>query len=479
MSISSVPYREFLHQKEAAFFSLVDQGAISPWLFPHDFLVLIIPILVLLIPNKGQAWVVAIRWTAFGLVCSLAIRNLLHTRCLTGGGTVIGFYYVFVVIWNALFLLFKDVRNECFRIERSSGGTLYWQGYPESMCHRLSWLLDMFGSLRGAGWNWRIPGLPPLPKVKSKDQQAPTDGKELPQHSPSSSLLRSSIMRTARYYLVMDILKVLTMVDPYFWGLIDAAPLYPLDRLYHFSPALLRLFRAVVTVLWIRTSMAFLASTVPLIISVAITVCPSLLKWTLIPLDAPWLYPPLFNSFWNFKPVFDYGLDGWWGRRWHQAYRYAFSETARHVVPNFENEDMTRFLRHSVAFLLSGLVHFCAVHSHFVRPDSVHFGALLFFMLQPLGMLVQRKLRGVLFSEGSIFWRGFNIISTYAWLYIVIGPFCDELAAAGTWLYDEACPISIIRGSGLIEGAGWFVGTRRYVRLWTGEKWWQTGIQIL
>ncbi|GIJ88078.1 hypothetical protein Asppvi_006994 [Aspergillus pseudoviridinutans] len=480
MSISAVPYREFLRQKEAEFFSLVNQGAISPWVFPHDFLVLIIPILVLLIPNKGQSWVIAIRRTTFGLVSSLAIKSLLHTRCLTGGGTVIGFYYVFIVIWTALLLLFKDVQNECFRIERSSDGTLYWQGYPDSRCHRLSWSLDMFGSLRGAGWNWRIPGLPPLPKISSEDQQTSTDGKELPQDAPASDFLRTSFLRTARYYLLMDFLKVLTMLDPYFWGLIDAAPLYPLDRINHFSPALLHLFRAVVTVLWIRTSMAYIASMVPLIISLAVTVCPALIKWTRIPLEAPWLYPPLFNSFFDFKPVFDYGLEGWWGRRWHQAYRYAFSETARHVVPdNFENKDMTRFLRHSVAFLLSGLVHFCAVHSHFVAPGSVHFGALLFFMLQPLGLLVQRKLRGVLFSEGSIFWRVFNVISTYAWLYLVIGPFCDDLAAAGTWVYDEACPISIIRGLGFIEGEGWFVGTRRYVQIWTGEKWWQTGIQIL
>lgn len=338
MSISAAPYREFLRQKEAEFFSLIDQGVISPWLFPHDFLVLIIPILVLMIPNKGRAWVVVVRRTAFGLVCSLTIRNLLYTRCLTGGGTVIGFYYAFAVPWNSLFLLFKDVQNECSRLERRSNGILYWQGYPDSICHRLSWLLDMFGSLRGAGWNWRIPGLPLLPKIRSKDEQTSTDGKELAQEAPSSTLLRSSIVRTARYYLVMDILKVLTMVDPYFWGLIDAAPLYPLDKIYQFSPALLRLFRAVVTVVWIRTSMAFIASTVPLIISLAVTVCPGLVKWSRIPLDAPWLYPPLFDSFWNFKPVFDYGLDGWWGRRWHQAYRYAFSETARHVVLNLEKQ---------------------------------------------------------------------------------------------------------------------------------------------
>ncbi|RHZ52924.1 hypothetical protein CDV55_100510 [Aspergillus turcosus] len=217
MSISAIPYRAYLRQKEAEFFSLIDQGTISPWLFPHDFLVLVIPILVLLIPNKGQSWVTGIRYTAVGLVCSLGIRNLLHTRCLLGGGTVIGFYYVFIIIWSALFLLLKDVEKECFRIERSSKGTLYWQGYPDSICHRLSWLLDMFGSLRGAGWNWRIPGLPPIPNISSKDQQTPTDGKQLAEDAPSSNLLRISFLRTARYYLLMDILKVLTMLDPYFW----------------------------------------------------------------------------------------------------------------------------------------------------------------------------------------------------------------------------------------------------------------------
>ncbi|RHZ55162.1 wax synthase family protein [Aspergillus thermomutatus] len=477
MSISAIPYREFLHEKEAEFFALIDQGTISPWLFPHDFLVLVIPILVLLIPVKGQSWVIKARYSAFGLVCSLAIKSLLHTRCLTGGGTVIGFYYVFIIIWSAIFLLLKDVQKDCFRIERSSSnGTLYWQGYPDSICHRLSWLLDMFSSLRGAGWNWRIPGLPPLPKIS----QTSTDGRKLPQYGTSSNLVRISFLRTARYYLLMDILKVLTMLDPYFWGLIDAAPLYPLDQIYRFSPALLRLFRTVVSVLWIRTVMAYIASMVPLIISLALTVCPSLIKWTRVPLNAPWLYPPLFESFYNFEPVFDYGLEGWWGRRWHQAYRYAFSETARHFVScNFKNNDTARFLRHSIAFMLSGLVHFCAIHTHFVPADSVHLGALLFFMLQPLGMLFQRKLRAVLFSERSICWRWFNLISTYAWLYLVIAPFCDELAAAGTWAYDEPCPISIIRRLGLIEGEGWLVGTRRYVRVWTGEKWWQTGIQIL
>lgn len=168
------------------------------------------------------------------------------------------------------------------------------------------------------------------------------------------------------------------------------------------------------------------------------------------------------------------------GRRWHQAYRYAFSETARHfVTSNFKNKAMTRFLRHSIAFMLSGLVHFRAVHTHFVAIDSVHLAALLFFILQPLGMLFQRKLREVLFSERSIGWRGFNLISTYGWLYLVIAPFCDELAAAGTWAYEEPCPISVIRGLGLIVGEGWFVGTRKYVRVWAGEKWWQRGIQIL
>ncbi|KAF7173855.1 hypothetical protein CNMCM6106_007951 [Aspergillus hiratsukae] len=290
----------------------------------------------------------------------------------------------------------------------------------------------MFGSLRGAGWNWRIPGLPPLPNIRSKDLETHTEGKQLTQDTPSSNLLWISFLRTARYYLLMDILKVLTMLDPYFWGLINAAPLYPLDQIYHFSPALLRLFRAVVSVLWIRTVMAYVASMVALFVSLAITVCPDLIKWTRIPLDAPWLYPPLFESFFNFKPVFDYGLEGWWGRRWHQAYRYAFSETARHFVTgNLNNKNLTRFLRHSIAFMLSGLVHFCAVHTHFVATDSVRLGALLFFMLQPLGMLFQRKLREVLFSEGSIWWRAFNLISTYAWLYLVIAPFCDEWLPLG------------------------------------------------
>lgn len=135
MSISAISYRAYLHQKEAEFFSLIDQGTISPWLFPHDFLVPVIPISVLLIPNKGQSWVTAIRYTAVGMACSFSIKNLLHTRCLLGGGTVIGFYYVFMIIWSALFLLLKAVENECFRIERSSKGTLYWQGYPVSICH--------------------------------------------------------------------------------------------------------------------------------------------------------------------------------------------------------------------------------------------------------------------------------------------------------------------------------------------------------
>jgi hypothetical protein len=480
MSISAIPYRTYLHQKEAEFFSLIDQGTISPWLFPHDFLVLVIPILVLLIPSKGQSWVTAIRYTAAGVVCSLGIRNLLHTRCLLGGGTVIGFFYVFAIIWSALFLALKDVQKECFRIERSSKGTLHWQGYPDSIRHRLSWLLDMFGSLRGAGWNWRTRGLPPLPNMSFRDQPTPTDGKQLPQDVTPSNLLWISFLRTAHYYLIMDILKGLTMLDPYFWGLVDAAPLYPVDQIYHLSPALLRLFRTVVTVFWIRTSMAYIGSMVPLVIGLAITVCPSFIKWSRVPLNASWLYPPLYDNFLDFKPVFDYGLEGWWGRSWHQAYTYAFSETARHFVSsNFNNKAMTRFLRHSIAFMLSGLVHFCAVHTHFVATDSVRLGALLFFMLQPLGMLFQRKLREVLFSEGSIWWRGFNLISTYAWLYFVIAPFCDELNAAGSWAYDEPCPISAIRGLGLIEGESWFVGTRRYVRVWTGEKWWQRGIQIL
>ncbi|EAW09996.1 wax synthase family protein [Aspergillus clavatus NRRL 1] len=465
MALSALPYQQFLRAKESEFFSLIEQGSISPWLFPHDFLVVAIPILALWIP-AGRPGSLAVRYAAFGVVCALSIRSILYTRCLIGGGTIVGFYYAFVIIWSAVFLVFKDVRTECYRIERRDG-SFYWQGYPDTLYHRLTWLLDLFSSLRGVGWNWRIPGLPRLPEV---DQPCVTEYR-------ATSLLKTSLCRTAVYYVLMDILRMLVMLDPYFWGLIDTPPLPPLDRIYRFSPALMRLARTVISVLWIRTVMAYLFSMVPLFASI-IALLPGVSAHSHTPPDAPWLYPPLFANFFNFRTVLDHGLPGWWGRRWHQTYRYAFAETARHCVPVQSSQERDRFLRQCVAFLLSGIMHTCAVHAHFAPRARVGGGSLLFFAVQPVGMLLQQRLRRG-FAEGSRWERAFTLVSTYAWLYLSIGPFCDELAAAGTWGYDEPVPVSLARGLGVIEGEGWWVWERSYVRWWRGQKWWQNGIQII
>lgn len=247
------------------------------------------------------------RYVEFGLACSLSATTLRHSRCLIGGGgIIIRFYYAFIITWSALFLKFHDEQKSCSRVEkqstRSESGKLHWQGYPTSLSHQLTWLLDAFGSLHGAGWNWRIPCLPCLPEVL--DQTAKENGpswntKASNSGSNATALLKFSILRTARYYMLMGMLKVVTMYDPYFWGVASAPTLPPLDMIYHLSLAPTQLFRAIASVLWIRTVMAYLASMVPLAIGTVLTLFPGLSSLTLVPYDATWLYQPLFERFFD------------------------------------------------------------------------------------------------------------------------------------------------------------------------------------
>ncbi|KAI9818423.1 MAG: hypothetical protein M1827_000482 [Pycnora praestabilis] len=380
-------------------------------------------------------------------------------------------------------------------------GTFAWQRYPlQPFSERLDWVLDLITNFRGMGWSWRISGIPPPPphvqaqlsasensnsNESTSDADSRVSSTGITRYHTRSSLLRQKIQTLTLGYLSLDVLKKLTMHDPYFWGLPMPvhslpAPTY-LPLTITTSPTLLKSYRLLLSLGGIYTALLSIFTLGPLVFA-------GLLGPRILGVRGePWMYPDTYGSF---SAIYDKGLAGWWGGWWHQTFRFAFEAPSKRAVEALGWDPTTlkaKALQIFVAFALSGTLHACGSYTTFSNTTHPLTGSFTFFILQPIGIIAQMlasrllKMYGIAPHIPNRVRQVGNFVVVHVWLYYTAPLLVDDFARGGIWLF-EPVPFSVVRGLGFgvlgkEGGEGWCCWRWEWFAKWYwGRRWWRSGL---
>ncbi|RHZ44405.1 wax synthase family protein [Aspergillus thermomutatus] len=502
-------YRQILDDNRNRFELLIQHGDFKPFYLWHLLVFTALPLCGLLISRQRGARYV--RPVVFALILSTAVDVIRHRRALLGAnGYMGGLVTAWWTIWSATILIFNDAERDFERIERRSSDascpgkartpddenkarsndkaanghifkakqyasqrdseTLAWQPYPRACLHRLNWALGLLFNMRGPEWNWRISTLDPLPdslqtQTTTRNGQSArqamdkTENKAVSQPDPRARL-NAVLLAFLEHYLLLDLLKVLMMHDPYFWGMVSSAPARPFPFTHLPLPTipliLVRLYRLILGGLGVYAALSFVTSLNPIVFLGLSLAFPNASRaFTRVPLDAPWLYSDPFGPF--LGPVLDHGLAGCWSQWWHQLFRFGFASTAKFLLSLLPKRLAARpSIRRTVttvtAFSLSGLIHACGSYTQLAetRPRT---GPFAFFFLQGVGVIIQTQLAQLVnsrhrFSRPTR--RAANAVFVVGWLFLTGRLIADDFARGGIWL-TEPLPVSPLRGLGLVS----------------------------
>ena len=364
----------------------------------------------------------------------------------------------------------KD-RNEPAAIEdnkdkETPSYRLAWSGCPSSLGHSLDWTIDLVTSFRGVNWNFRNHGLPALPSDITQQS-----------HAFSSTATREIQLTGLRdflvYYLLTDIVKYLVIQDPYFLGLAPLTTPSPYAILQP-HPTLTRLLRLILALSSTHIVLALIFTLSPIIFPLI----PQQL--TGIPLRHPAMYPPLFSPL--FSTISHSGLAGFWGKCWHQMFRFGISQPGLHVTKRYDlppKGDLARAVQVVTAFFLSGCIHASASYTSFPPNGSVSkplSGPLTFFLLQAVGVLLQSWIARMVETKSfpEMVRKVANASYVLLWLYFTGPLLADDFARAGVWLF-EPVPVSFVRG---LMGEGWWKWGGRWAGWSEREEWWLKGLAV-
>ncbi len=489
--------------------SLLENGDAKPLLLWHVLLAMVLPFCALLIPHQPKGWI--FRPVLSAIALSISVETIGYRRALLGAnGYIVGLTMVWWLVWSSTLLFFNDAERNFERIERvqsrgsqdtgsqqnghasnkadkpseglGQSDVLVWQPYPRSILHRLGWTLALVLTMRGPDFNFRISSLDPLPP-QLKHQNVPVNDKWVcPQ---AKTRIQAAFIRFFVAYLVIDILKLTMIWDPYFMGIISAPPPFPLNHLSTI-PGLIRLYRSLLSGTAVYFALQFVTALNPMFFLGLSTAFPSVFRAiTATPLDASWLYADQFGPL---NAVLDEGLTGTWGKWWHQIFRFGFVSTGKWILSFLPSalssrRSVRRTIITVVAFGTSGAIHgfgsFTQISDE-TRPVTETF---LFFILQPVGMFIQdiwsRAVVGQLKRNGlpPPRWlrRIGNAAFVIAWLLFSGNRIADDFAKGGMWL-TEPLPISPIRG---LMGQGWNCWQTPWFEHYDDGTFWGSGVRVI
>ncbi|KAL9108965.1 MAG: hypothetical protein Q9227_006361 [Pyrenula ochraceoflavens] len=402
------------------------------------------------------------------------------------------------VLWSATLLIFNDPQGTFQRVEkgpkalminqsdsnskglaepektslnRQDAEDLVWQPCPKGFFHRLDWTLDLVTSFRGPGWNWRLPGLPKVPK---SDNGTPLSASHLLQ-----PMLTSYFRSFISIYMFIDLFKVIMIHDPYFWGmapLSSPAPAYLPPFIVH-STVCTKIYRLTFSLCGVLCGLGFVLTLNPLFFGGIISrYFPSI---TRAPFNEPFLYPPQFGSPLDFL---DRGLAGFWGKWWHQMFRFGISEPSRWLVQILHlnpRSTFARALQLLIAFTLTGFMHAAGSYTQFA--DTRPIRPFLFFIVQGLGILAQTAVTQAMGTRRLPRWlrRAGNGLFILVWAYYTGPLLADDFAKGGIWLL-EPLPVSLLRGLGLgLPQEGFWCWHGKWFRWWNRGRWWERGFAVI
>ena len=171
------------------------------------------------------------RLIVFWCIVFISIWNILFTRCAGSIESInVGLNAGFGTILAVNFMLLHDPR--CFKRlvlqprgpkstqnddDRNLGSLVTWEPAPKLLWRRLFWVLDLITSFRAVHWSWESSLSPSHSPLLSKAYLA----------SRHKSTLYRNVCRFVTAYIVIDTVKCLMIVDPYFNGFpTETAPPY-------------------------------------------------------------------------------------------------------------------------------------------------------------------------------------------------------------------------------------------------------------
>lgn len=383
---------------------------------------------------------------------------------------------------------------------------LVWQSFPHdsSWSHVIDWTVDLVTSFRGVGWNHRIRTLanidapiPPIPALGRHQPKRDVDDSQ-PTAIPGRTLRamqRRAVVDFVVSYFVLDFLKTTMVTDPYFLGLEDLespSPWLWLSAATIAIPFAARFVRLVMSLAGVVAALTFIFSLSPLFFTVILPAVVDVSQITRSPLLEPWLYPPQWYPLTT--SVLQTGLAGFWGKFWHQMFRYGISQPSEAFIHRQGLDPHgigARIIQLLIAFGLSGTIHAAASFTAFslvqTHPLS---GPLSFFLMQALGVFTQTLAvkilhRGVpwIKSLPSVVGRTINVLVTLSFLYFTGPLLANDFSRSGIWLF-EPIPVSVLRGLGFGPGGkdeglwAWSQDGSKWVGWWRGKGWWETGMAI-
>lgn len=562
---------DFAHQVAA--------GRIKPLILPYAVLgSFLLPVLYFTAPHVHRPWLYAARWPLMAFIFVFNLHETFTTSSANFAiGYAVGLMQAWGIVWAATLLIWMRPQFEAERVEKrkrkrtkttsagvsasassvarqqsgpfdddkapdedvatslGEGYEYYWQAYPADApwTTRLGWSVDLVLSFRGTGWNWCVPVVPHFAKPEKPLSGALVDLASIPlvtrqgyrRYRTSGEWLRSQVHVLLLGYLVLDLLSVLMMKDPYFilgpeLAATAAAAAQPLLELPPFlaalPPVLLALFHSL-------SCFAAIAVVIHLIMTSWQLVAHLLLPPALVTGRTRaelWHYPSVNGSF--VHNVLDRGVAGFWGGWWHQTFRVAFGAPGAWLARRGWLDLRTprgKAIAGLLAFAQSGFLH--AMGSVTCLPPSKPWLPVLFFLLCWAGIFVQAALSALLGhvllplvlpllpADGGDDDSGSSSSSSannnnnkrppsstwptwlrrtghffFCFVYLNACQFllCDDLARSAIWLL-EPVPVSPLRALGLGKpGDSWWRwgDPALWPRWYYGgpSRWWETGIAL-
>ena len=514
----------------------ISDGKYVPWTYPFGSFGPLFVLAYLLIPHQNSWVLKESRWLVWAFGVGFEIYCILYTRA-RGSATAygIGLGSSWYILWFTACLVAYDAQVDFARIEvvegtagriaaryrtrkkrhaKANGHVTTAKPVPQEqpdskgkremternetkrvwqycnalpILERLDWMLDILTNFRGVAWNWRIPGAMAPPKDVRDQLRATETGvchtirqKSSPvatRHFSKAELLRRSIITFIAGYFILDMVKTITIHDPYFVGYVDAAAPSYLPLFVQASPILTRCYRLLVGLMAVYWALATIFAMGPLVFV-------GLLGSERIGVRGEaWMYPPEWGSY---KSVFDRGLAGWWGVWWHQTFRFAFEAPSQRMLDFLSIEPGSfsgRTIQLFTAFICSGFLHASGSYTSIGETRPLK-GPFLFFFLQPIGiimqMMVSKSMRnaGITGRVPRLARRLTNFAFVHVWMYWTAPLLIEDFAKGGTLLF-EPCPISPMRLSGFgLPGDSWWTWKGQFVSWHSGPTWWQSGITV-
>lgn len=525
--------REVTLYYDTVYDSLIESDQAIPFLYPWAGIGAFVAFGYLFVDHRQSRILEWLRYPVFAFLFAFQTWCILTTKAKHPAGAFgVGILSSWGVLWVASIMIFNDCQSDFLRIERyrrdpggnfiptvdksaangapisskkhgddainmdggrmvtdtSKSSALDWQEYPGTFRNRLDWIADLFCNFRGVGWNWQISCIPPPPKFVESQLHGNVDYSHservamsrtgIRRFGDKSGLLKYTAIKLIIGYLALDVIKVIMNNDPYFSGYVDAAPPPYLPTYVRSSHTLVKYYRLLIGIAGLYTALSQAFNMGPLVF------CGVLGPDWIGARGEPWMNPP--DMFGSFRSVLDQGLAGWWGSWWHQTFRFGFEAAAGKLLDALDVDKRSnngRMASIFVAFFLSGCLHAAGSYTQLgdTRPLM---GPMRFFLLQPLGILLQLFLTKVLSKAGvrtrtpKMLRQVANFVYVHVWGYFTAPLLIDDFAKGGNFLF-EPIAFSPLRAMGLgAKDDTWYCWWNG-IGFWrSGKTWWDTGIAL-